>query len=295
MSVVVTGAGGYIGTHLVAALRREGADVVAMVRPGRRTPLPEGLAVVEGDVTDPASLPGCLHRDDRVVHLACLALQPSEEDPEHAFATNTFGTFNVLRAAAAAGVARVVLASSSAVYGRPQAATMDEHHPTRPTAVYGATKLAGEAFVPTFACTATAGAAVLRLFNVFGKAADGRPRPTFETLIAERARASLPVTVSSTEEARDFVHVGDVVGALVAAVRSSVEGVYNIGSGRATRLHDLALAAGVAPANLFVKAAAGPPAPMSFAADIARARRDLGFRPTLDVVDFVQSLAGEPQ
>lgn len=288
MRVVVTGAGGYIGMHLLAALRDGGENVVALIRPGSRWPRPVGLAVAEGDVTDPA-LARHLHAGDRVVHLACLAMGPSQANPDQAFLVNTRGTFNLLRAATAAGAARVVVASSAQVYGRPERVPMGEDHPTRPTNAYGASKLAGEVFVPAVACGYADGAAVLRIFNVFGAAADGSPRATFETLVAERARAGLPVQIGSTEEARDFVHVDDVVRALVAAVNSSAGGAYNIGSGRACRLAHLATAAGVPPGELLVTGG-GPEPPMVFAADIERARLGLGFQPTLDVVDFVRSL-----
>lgn len=292
VSVVITGASGYIGMHLVAALLEHGSDVVAMVRPGSASRVPEGVTVAEADITDPGSLAPHIRMDDRVVHLACLAMGPSEVDRAQAFRVNALGTFNVLQAAAAGGAARVVLASSAQVYGRPRRVPMDEGHPTRPITTYGASKLAGEVFAPVFGPAYLDGVTVLRIFNVFGKPMDGRRRGTFETLVVERARDSLPAVIhGSAGEARDFVHVDDVVRSLVSAVHSSVTGVYNIGSGRACRLQRLALAAGIAPHNLTVVPSAESEAPMVFEADISRARADLGFRPTVDVVDFVRSLA----
>jgi UDP-glucose 4-epimerase len=296
VTVVVTGASGYIGQHLVAALHRDGLDTVAVMRPQSHHLVPRGVGVAEADVTDLDSVAGCIGPGDVVVHLACLAMHPSEVNPVRAFQVNTMGTFNVLRAATTGGASRVVVASTASVYGPPQTVPIDEDHPTRPTTAYGASKLAGDVFVGPAARGYDSGAAVLRFFNVFGASADGGPRPTFETLVVERARTSSVVELrAGGEEARDFVYVGDVVSALIAAVHSSATGIFNVGSGRAHSLKQLAVAAGIPPENLVVPEAASPSAAEGIPvhqADITRAGDELGFRPTVDVLDFVRALAG---
>ena len=230
----------------------------------------------------------------RVVHLACLPTHASAVDPVRAFLVNTWGTFNVLQAARLGGASRAVVASSASVYGRPQSVPIAEEHPTHPTSPYAASKLAGDVFVPAYAGSYEHGAAVLRIFNVFGKSADGRRRPTFETIVAERARQSMVVELhGSADQARDFGYVGDVVRALASALQSSVSGTYNIGSGQACPLHLLAITAGIPPRDILLDASVPDPEPSIYQADITKARDELGFRPTLDVLDFVRSLVGD--
>ena len=297
--IVVTGASGYLGQHLVPRLAADGWVVTALTRHPDGSPFaprlgrfgpaqPVPVTPVRGDVTDYGSLTPHLQGVHAVVHLACLPLGASGRDPRGAFATNTLGTFNVLEACRENGVRRVVVTSSAYVYGLPLEVPMTEHHPTFPSTPYGASKLGGDAFALAYDAPESMRTAVLRIFNVFGPAADGTPRPTVDSTFRKRAQAGLPVTIhGNPADAHDFVHVLDVVDAVTSALSPSAAGVYNIGSGRACSLRALALAAGV-DENL-IQATGDQTRPAFYQADIARAKRDLGFRPRGDVIAYVSS------
>ena len=262
-------------------------DVVAMVRRPTSNSTPAQVTQLMADVRDPGTLVPHLRPGDCVVHLACLPLEASNSQPRLAFATNTLGTFNVLEASRVQGVARVVLASSAVVYGPPLTVPMSEDHPTRPTSPYGASKLAGEAFAGAYAHHYERGLMTLRLFNVFGFAADGSPRGTVETIFSQRAAAGLPLRIDGhPDDAKDFVHVHDVVRAVLAACSTSATGVCNIGSGKATSLRSLAAASGVGDADLMVAAPTSRDAE-TYTADIAMAQKLLGFQPGMGVEEFV--------
>ena len=288
LTVVVTGASGYIGRHLVPRLATDGWAVTALTRSPIRNLFAAPAKLALGDVTDYSSVTPHLQGVHAVVHLACLPLQASGRDARGSFTTNTLGTFNVLEACRQNGVRRIVVASTAYVYGPPLAVPMTELHPTLPSTQYGASKLGGDAFALAYDTPESMRTAVLRIFNVFGPAADGTPRPTVDSIFRERARAALPVTIHGNPADRhDFVHVLDVVDAIASALSPPAAGVYNIGSGRAHSLRDLALAAGVAE-NL-IQVTGEQTRAVSYEADIARARRDLGFRPRRDVIVYVSS------
>lgn len=290
-TVVVTGASGYIGQHLVRRLAEDGWKVTALLRRPPSGPVPPSVTVALGDVTDYPTLPPRFVGADAVVHLACLPIQPSSTDPRHAFAVNALGSFNVVEACRENDVGRVVVTSTAYVYGDPVTTPISEDHPTVPTNPYGASKLAGDAFAIAYGRSYGISTVLLRIFNVFGASADGRPRRTVETLFAERARAGLPVTINGHPgDARDFVHVADVVDALAAALCRNVTGIYNIGSGTAHSLSDVARAARI-PDELLQRAVDQTDRPpLVVCADISRARRDLDFEPRTNILDFVTSL-----
>ncbi len=289
--VAVTGGSGYVGQHLVRRLIAEGWRVSALMRRPPASAVP-AVDVVLADVTEYATLEPHFRGVDAVIHLACLPINPSGADPRQAFQTNALGSFNVLEACHRHGVGRAVVASTAYVYGNPLTDPMAETHPTFPTNPYGASKLAGDAFTLAYAEWCRLTTVVLRLFNVFGPAADGQPRGTVEALFAERARAGLPVTVrGNPDDARDFVHIDDVVDALASALSRRASGVYNIGSGKAYTLRDLAKAAGVGDDQIEYDGLEIDRPPAVVRADISQARRDLDFRPGTDVLDYVAGLA----
>lgn len=286
--VVVTGASGYIGGHLVSRLARDGWDITALNRRRSSHPLPSSVTDVVADVTEYPTLARHVAGADAVAHLACLPLAGSRADPSQAFRTNALGSFNVLEACRAHGVPRIVIASTAYVYGNPVTVPITETHPTFPTTVYGASKLAGEAFASAYRESHAMQTVVLRIFNVFGPAVDGAPRPTVDSAFVERARAGLPVTIhGNPEDARDFVHVNDVVDGIASVLSSPAVGVYNIGAGKAYTLRDLALAAGV-PSNALRFDGSRRPA-LTWTADITRAMEDFAFRPRRDVLEFVSA------
>lgn len=242
--VVVTGGAGFIGAHLVSRLVERGDDVVVLdnLRRGRREALEPHLRqgtvrLVEGDIRELDTLRPVLCGCDVVHHLAAQSnVMGALENPDYSVTTNVLGTFNVLRAAAEAGVRRVVFASSREVYGEPRTLPAREDAPLLARSLYGASKVAGEAYCRTFAATHDMGVEVLRLANVYGPGDRDRVIPRWLTA-AQRGR---DLEVYGGDPLLDFVWIDAAVDALVMAAEHGVAGPTNVASGVGTRLVALA-------------------------------------------------------
>jgi UDP-glucose 4-epimerase len=205
------------------------------------SPAPAGVTRAVADVTDFAAVSSMIKPGDTVIHLAALKIRGCDRDPDQAVATNVTGTVNVARAAAAAGVRRVVFASAGAVYGEARYLPIDEDHPRTATNLYGATKISGEEVLNAFAETAPLNHVTLRLFNIYGS----RSSTETEVLVLwSRAilRGEAPVIHGDGSQQLDFVHVDDVARAFVLACDLEVPpGTYNVGTGEGTTLKDAAV------------------------------------------------------
>jgi UDP-glucose 4-epimerase len=242
--LAITGGAGFIGSNLAGALAEEN-DVVVLddLSKGK----PENLAgikarLVRGSITDVDLLKTTFEDADCVFHLAAIAsVQKSVEDPVRTNEVNLEGTLNVLIAARDAGVKRVVLASSSAVYGDDPELPKKESMLPRPLSPYAVTKLAGEHYAGVFQELYGLKAASLRFFNVFGPKQE--PSSEYSGVISLFISAVLdgrrPVIYGDGEQTRDFVYVADVVRALILASRGPATGVFNVGAGRSTSLNRL--------------------------------------------------------
>lgn len=231
----VTGASGYVGGHFLREARRRRWRLRCLARaPSRRRRRGDGMRWIRGDLCRRGNWERSLKGCRAVVHLATASLLECERDPAASAAVILDGTRRLLKAARRAGVGRVILASTSEVYGDPQRLPARESDPLRPLSVYGFLKACAEILVLRHA----ASACVLRLFNLYGEAVDGRPRETVLNLFARRILAGEAVAIDrSPKNSRDFLHVRDAARALAAAVnREEASGVINIGSGRETRL-----------------------------------------------------------
>lgn len=285
---LVTGGAGFIGSHLAQALcwRGDRVRVLDDLSSGRAENL-GGLdaELVRGDVRDPAAVAGALQGVEIVFHLAArVSVAETQGDPLGCYAVNLNGSLVLLEAARAAGVRRVVLASSAAVYGD-AGETVDEQTPARPVSPYGASKLAMEGAASMYAEAYGVPAVCLRFFNVYGpRQAPDSPYAAVIPLMLRRMLAGLPPTIDGDgRQTRDFIFVRDVVrGCLLAAERGGPGGaVYNLASGRSVSIlelaHTLQRLVAEAPPPLF-----GPPRPGDIrfsAADIGQAAAALGFRP----------------
>ena len=260
--VAITGAAGFIGGHLERALVEAGCTVVGHdLRPG---PTHHPL-----DIREPMP-PDLFAGIDVVVHLAALAgVAPSRRDPEGYRRTNVTGTANVLTAAVASGVRRVVVASSSSVYGEcPEPAAEDRA--LRPLSPYAETKAAAEAEVA--ATTAIPERVIVRPFTVYG------PGQRADMLFSRLLRGE---AAELTRFVRDFTHVSEVVAGLVAATTSlalddAVE-IYNLGSGRPVSVDELLAALQALDVSPDVTwGPERPGEPTQTWADATRARQRLG-------------------
>ena len=239
---VVTGGAGFIGSALVRGLLREGAPKVVVIDnllTGRQENLDEVRSSVEyhaADIRDYDAIAAILRGADVVFHEAAIPSVPrSIQDPVPSHEVNIDGTFQVLRAAAAGNVGRVVYAASSSAYGDTEVLPKVETMSPRPKSPYALQKLAGEYYCGVFAECFGLETVVLRYFNVFGPRQD--PSSPYSGVLSLFIRAILerrpPTIYGDGEQSRDFTYVDDVVALNLKAARAKgVSGrMYNGGNG----------------------------------------------------------------
>ena len=248
--VLVTGAGGFIGSHLTEALVQTGASVRAFVRYTSRgdhgwleSADPEIIREVEifrGDLANPEAVAGAVAGCETVLHLGALIPIPySYRHPREFVAANVEGTLNVLEAARREDVARIVHTSTSEVYGTAQSVPIDEQHPLRPQSPYAATKVAADQLALSYRRSFGTPVVVARPFNTFGPRQSARAViPTIVTQALTRDAIEL----GATEPTRDFLYVADTVGGIVrCAEAAGIDGeVINLGTGVEVSIGELA-------------------------------------------------------
>lgn len=286
--ILVTGAGGYLGRHLIPALYAEGARIAALdCRPVEFPKLNVECRIA--NVTRPDEIRAAFKGVDTLVHLACLPVGRSFQFPVEDFEVNALGTFYVLSAAKEAGVRKVVYTSTSEVYGAPSATPVDESHPISPASPYAASKHSGELTCRVMHKCFGLDTVVLRLFNIYGLAADGGDRPTVESIFIREVLAGRPPVVTAPPgTAKDFVHVSDVIRAITMAVKSpgAAGEIINIGTGIATSLVDLArMVIRKAGARMEPETRDSTSPPVILQADIRKAGRLLGYQPRVNLED----------
>jgi len=245
-NIVVTGGAGFVGSHLVDALLRARLGDVTVIDDfsrGRHENLGSWageprLRLVRADVRNIDALRDALYGANVVYHLAAQAtVMGAAQDIDRTFTTNVVGTYNVLKVAAEHGVRRLVFASSREVYGEPVSLPVAESHPLLPVNSYGASKVAGEAMCRAFAREYGLETSILRLANVYGDRDIGRVIPHW----IDEARRDNDLLVYGGAQVIDFVWVGDVIEAMLAAAASDrALPPINIASGSGTKILDLA-------------------------------------------------------
>jgi UDP-glucose 4-epimerase len=240
MRVLVTGGTGFVGYGVAAALDSAGHDVVALTRSVR--PLPGGVRRAAGDLLDAASVAEVVkaERPEAVCHLAALArVRDSRADPLGYWRTNVGGTLALLDALAAQEEpARLVAASTCAVYGENVPQPITEAQVPQPTYPYGSTKLAADRAIADLAATGAIGAVSLRAFTIAG-AIGGHADPDTSRLIPKivavaRGKAPELAVNGDGTVVRDYLHVADMADAFVRALDACTPGTwtaYNVGSG----------------------------------------------------------------
>src|SRR5262245_15825933 len=211
--IVVTGADGFIGSHLVEALVRQAADVRALVfynsmnswgwLDDAAEDVKGQFEVVEGDIRDPHFTRGLLRGCDVVLHLAALISIPfSYRSPSALAETNIAGTLNVLQAARDLDIGRIVCTSTSEVYGSARYVPIDENHPIQAQSPYAATKVAADQMALAFYRSFGSPIVILRPFNTYGPRQSGRA--VIPTIITQIASGSREVWLGSLHPTRDF-------------------------------------------------------------------------------------------
>lgn len=290
MHVLVTGGAGFIGSHVVEALLARG-DTVTVVdnfSTGKMENLPKGhknLAVHNNDVININTVMKA-SRPDAVVHLASpTSVQESMQNPQKYHEQITIATEKVLKWALKAGIRKVTITSSAAVYGNTENLPVKESEPTMPLSPYAKSKLEAEKLAGSYAQNHKMNTVVLRLFNVYGPGQD--PNSPYSGVISKFFKAAKdnqpPTIFGNGKQTRDFVFVHDVVSAILAGVDKQTEpGItVNIGSGKETTINDLANAV-IRLCNKDLKPVheqARQGDVLRSCADITLAKKHLGFEP----------------
>lgn len=294
---LVTGGAGFIGSHLVDALLRQGARVTVVdnLTTGKRHNLKDagdGVALHEGDIRDADLLRRLMKGVEVVFHQAAVVSVPlSVAQPLESAAVNEMGTLTVLETARQAGCRRVVLASSSAVYGDDPQLPKRETMPLRPLSPYAVQKMTGEYYARLYQTLYGLETVGLRYFNVFGPRQDpSSPYSGVISIFMERAAdGRTPLIFGDGEQTRDFVFVRDVVDANLRAATAAAAagGVFNIGTGRPITINALwqqvADLAGVGLSPAYEAAREGDIRHSVAAIDAARER--LNFAPAVSFAD----------
>ncbi len=308
---LVTGGAGFIGSHVIDALRRQGANVRVLdnFSTGFRHNLEhvasdDAVEIVDGDAADADVVSEVIRDVDVVFHLAAMASVPrSMREPDLCHAWCATSTVQLLKASAANKVRRFVFASTSAAYGDSPYVSKRESDPVAPLSPYAASKLAAEAYLQAFYRGFGLETVILRYFNVFGPRQDPRSEysaviPRFVSMILSGNR---PIIYGDGNQSRDFVFVGDVARAnLLAATVPGIAGEkFNIACGQRTTLLELLttlrtiLGQDIEP--IHEPARAGDV--RDSLADITEARTKLLFEPTVSIqeglrmsVDYYRSL-----
>jgi UDP-glucose 4-epimerase len=292
---LVTGGGGFIGSHLVERLLRDGYEVRVLdnFATGHRENLAEvdsDFELIEGDIQSYERVHNAVRGSDVVFHLAALPSVPrSVQDPLTSTASNVTGTLNVLLAARDEGVRRVVFASSSSVYGPQREYPQREDVAARPISPYAVSKLAAEGYCRAFTQVYGLETVAVRYFNVFGPRQD--PLSQYAAVIPRFITAVLagesPVIFGDGEQSRDFTYIDNTIdGTLLASTAQGVAGeTFNLACGEGTTLNQLLD---------HIRELSGKPVEAVYAeakpgdlrrslADISSAREALGYEPAVDL------------
>ena len=251
--ILITGAGGFIGSHTVDTLLAAGKEVIGIddFSTGHRANLAgaekhPAFTLIEGDITAADVLEAAVadYRPETIVHLAALVSVPAgEEDPGKNFELNVRATQMVAEAARHHGVQRTVFASSAAVYGNSTALPLQEGGATIPISQYGAAKLMSEQLLRAYATSYGISSICFRFFNVYGPRQDPKsPYSGVVSIFAERYISGAGATIfGDGKQSRDFIFVKDLARAIAAAAGDpdQQDGIYNLCTGRSSTLLDL--------------------------------------------------------
>jgi NAD dependent epimerase/dehydratase len=300
--VLVTGAAGFIGSHLTQALVREGARVRAMTHYRadaslhnlEHVPSEEfaALEIVKGDIADPHFVRRAVNDCDVVFHLAALIAIPySYVAPTSYIATNVQGTLNVLEACRDEETPRLIHTSTSECYGSAVFTPIDESHPLQAQSPYSASKIAADKVAESYYRSFDLPVVTIRPFNTYGPRQSARA--VIPTIIEQLLSGASRLELGSLDPVRDLTFVSDTIGGFIAgAKRPKIEGkLFNLGTGKAVSIGDLANAI-MRVAGVQVPIVTAPervrPAKSEVTeliSDNRKAQSELGWRPTVSLED----------
>ncbi len=301
MRALVTGGAGFIGSNLVDALLERGDEVTIVddISTGRRENLNAAAELVEADIRDGEAMTDLVGRvaPEAIFHLAAqIDVRRSAADPGFDAAVNVIGTINMAEAARIAGTPRLVNASTGgAIYGEPEEIPAPESHPNAPEAPYGQSKFAAEGYLDLYRRLHSVSTVSTRFGNVFGPRQDPLGEAGVIAIFCGKLLAGESATIfGDGKQTRDYIYVGDVVSAMLAAGASDLGGPFNVGTGVQTDLLELAATLrDVSDRPFEVEHAPERPGEVRhIALDASRAREDLGWSAEVDVRSGLERTLG---
>ena len=300
MRALVTGGAGFIGSNLVDALIQRGDEVVVIddISTGKRENLEQagaaGARLVEADIRDRAALAEVFadFRPEAVFHLAAqIDVRRSVSDTPLDAAINVIGTINVLEAAMTVGARVVNSSTGGAIYGEGRQIPAPEDHPAEPEAPYGQSKFAAEGYLELYRRLHGLSTISLRYGNVYGPRQDPLGEAGVIAIFCGKLlEGARPTIFGDGKQTRDYVYVGDVVSANLAAAASDAHGAFNIGTGVETSVVDLVVALGEISGEPFEAehAEERPGEVRHIALDASRAKSELGWSPEVGLRDGLE-------
>ena len=300
MKTLVTGGAGFIGSNLVDALNDRGDEVTVVddLSTGKESNLEAALGggarLVELDIRDAEAVAECVEQasPEVIFHLAAqIDVRKSVADPAHDARINVEGTINLLRAATRAGVSRLVNTSTGgAIYGEGQVLPAPEDHPVAPEAPYGLSKFCAENYCEVFTRLHGLSTVSLRYGNVYGPRQDPLGEAGVIAIFCGKLlEGERPTIFGDGKQTRDYVFVGDVVQANLAAAGSQAGGPFNIGTGAPSSVLDIVAAlARNEPGFEADHAPARPGEVQHIFLDCARAQAELGWRAQVGLEDGLE-------
>ena len=297
-TVLITGGAGFVGGHIADALVADNdVRILDDLSTGDRETVPQDAELIEGDIRDGDALDAAMEGVDVVFHQAALvSVARSIEEPTRSNRINAAATVELLERAREED-ARVVAASSAAIYGDPESVPVSEEDRKTPSSPYAIDKLSLDHYVRTYADLYDLDTVALRYFNIYGPGQQAGDYSGVISVFLDQARSGEPITVHGDgEQTRDFVHISDVVDANLAAATTEHTGrAYNVGTGSSTSIRELAetIRDVVGSDSEIVHTDPRPGDVRHSCADISRAREELGFDPTTSLEDGLATLVEE--